>query len=256
MTEEPENSDAIPHLYVTQNEFGLIKIGRSHDVERRCRYLARELGCQIDIVAVVPESGHMEEYFHITLDHHCVGYEWFDGTEEAKAEIVSEMLIADLVEAWPFALDRSKADAWLDSFYDHQATLSIKKSRLREFNYFRTNVFGTMDPKHQIGNRSHDLRLWRIINEDLEDEFVPTFEKLKDGTYDAVLEKRSTGKKVGRIPDYTTVLDDALLVWPDSKRPKVWTICVKGSTLAFTCAVMGLAARWNIDPNRSAFKSG
>lgn len=28
---------------------------------------------------------------------------------------------------------------------------------------------------------------------------IPTFEKLKDGTYDAVLEKRSTGKKVGRI---------------------------------------------------------
>ena len=71
------------HLYVMQNEFGLIKIGRSIAVESRRQNLQQTDRCQIEIVAVFDFWGSLEETIHLELEEFRLIGEWFAGDEEA-----------------------------------------------------------------------------------------------------------------------------------------------------------------------------
>jgi hypothetical protein len=106
-------------LYVLQNEFGLIKIGRSRDPERRARALARRERCEIRIVAVLPGCGHLEEATHLALSEFAIAGEWFAGGV-ATRETVEALLESVTAWDWPFEDRPDGADHWLDQFHDRR----------------------------------------------------------------------------------------------------------------------------------------
>jgi len=91
------------HLYVMQNEHGLIKVGRSVDPERRRLALQISCWCRLELVAILPNRGGEEEWTHMQLATHRLGHEWFAGTLEAK-HAVSRLLCLGTVIIWPFDL--------------------------------------------------------------------------------------------------------------------------------------------------------
>lgn len=75
------------HLYVMQNAFGRIKIGRSADPERRRRDLESSSGHKVVLVRIFLNRGAEEAIIHQKLrEFRCIG-EWFLGTAEAKRAI-------------------------------------------------------------------------------------------------------------------------------------------------------------------------
>ncbi len=52
------------HLYLMQNEAGLIKIGRSSDVPKRVKDLRVQTGFQINIIHVFENQGNQERFWH------------------------------------------------------------------------------------------------------------------------------------------------------------------------------------------------
>ena len=75
-------SERAPDLYIFANSLlpGLLKIGRSKDVERRRCELQRSQPFRIVTVASFPGAGHLEANVHLALRAHLVegpGREWF-----------------------------------------------------------------------------------------------------------------------------------------------------------------------------------
>ena len=75
-------SDRAPDLYIFANSLipGMVKIGRSKDVDRRRGELQRSQPFQIITVATFPGAGHLEAKVHLALHAHLVdgpGREWF-----------------------------------------------------------------------------------------------------------------------------------------------------------------------------------
>jgi len=102
-------------LYVIQNQFGAIKIGRSAQPEDRAAQVAQLFRCQVKMVAVFPQNGHKEEWCHVHLAKQSLGSEWFDGQDSTRVRI-SELLKAPL--AWPYALDVAGLERWLSRVTD------------------------------------------------------------------------------------------------------------------------------------------
>ena len=100
------------HLYVMQNEFGCIKIGRSVDPWERRRALQHTEHCTVELVAAFEGGGEDEEAIHIHLHDHRLEGEWFDGSDEARAAVhrIFELDPSD----WKFAHDPDGAAKWLD----------------------------------------------------------------------------------------------------------------------------------------------
>lgn len=89
-------------LYVLQNEFGFIKIGRSLNMPRRVNALSASDGCEIYVVEVCTNCGDLEELLHIELDEHRVVGEWFEGTDEARARIAELLASPDMDWQHPY----------------------------------------------------------------------------------------------------------------------------------------------------------
>lgn len=101
------------HLYVMQNEHGLLKIGRSVRVEQRRAALEKTEDCRIAIVFVVEDEGLNEEWLHLEMDDHRVIGEWFEGSEEAKAHLLRTLEWTEPVQR-PHAFARGEAaEGWL-----------------------------------------------------------------------------------------------------------------------------------------------
>ena len=71
-----------PDLYIFANSLipGMVKIGRSNDVERRRVELQRSHPFRLITVATFPGAGHLEANVHLALHAHLVdgpGREWF-----------------------------------------------------------------------------------------------------------------------------------------------------------------------------------
>jgi hypothetical protein len=56
------------HLYVMQNQFGLVKVGRSAKPEFRRKQLEKSDLCSIVLVAVLKNAADREEQCHKALD--------------------------------------------------------------------------------------------------------------------------------------------------------------------------------------------
>jgi hypothetical protein len=75
-----------PDLYIFSNSLlpGILKIGRSKDVERRRAEMQRSQPFYINLVATFPGKGHLEASIHATLRASLVdgpGREWFRVSE-------------------------------------------------------------------------------------------------------------------------------------------------------------------------------
>jgi hypothetical protein len=75
-----------PDLYIFSNSLlpGILKIGRSKDVERRRAEMQRSQPFHINTVATFPGKGHLEGIIHTTLQANLVdgpGREWFRVSE-------------------------------------------------------------------------------------------------------------------------------------------------------------------------------
>ena len=71
-----------PDLYIFANSLipGMVKIGRSNDIERRRVELQRSHPFRLITVATFPGAGHLEANVHTALHAHLVdgpGREWF-----------------------------------------------------------------------------------------------------------------------------------------------------------------------------------
>ena len=99
------------HLYVIQNEFGLIKIGRSIDPWTRLRQIRQTDRCRAELIAVFDGGGEDEEAIHIALDRFRLEGEWFDGSLTAREAV--EMMLGIAPSEWKFELDKSRADGWI-----------------------------------------------------------------------------------------------------------------------------------------------
>lgn len=214
------------HLYVMQNEYGLIKIGRSVDVERRRIALQTTERCQIKIVEIYTGCGDMEEDIHLDLDDHRLAGEWFDGSDEAKA-VLRELIAGDDPPiVWPYAYHREEAAAWLDHINVVRHADAIRRELYREITILRDAT----EPSWVYDSGIFFVR-WRAVT----------------GERPALHSGRVKGKTVthwrdpdsdasGIVPTFTASIADALLAWPDDIRPEAW----EGT--AIECCIAALTA--------------
>lgn len=114
-----------------QNEFGLIKIGRSIDVERRRLTLQSTERCRIQTVEIYTGCGDMEEDIHLDMDDHRLAGEWFDGSDESRATLCELISCDNPPIGWPYAYDPSGASAWLDHINVVRHAAAIRRELYR-----------------------------------------------------------------------------------------------------------------------------
>lgn len=223
-----------------QNHLGFIKVGRSTRVEHRRRSLEVADECTIRLVAVVEGAGEFEETMLFNLDEHRLIGEWFEGDDLCRACV--EIEVASLSEAlgreprklmWPYPLaDDAAADDWIKRCEDRRALVSINNAYGRQIASMKE-----AEPTEPDPSRYHDVALWTLLWRF--ERQTRTIVMPKEGKNDEeVLIGYREGWPDGDIvPYYTTDVAAALLLWPDSDRPKTWS----GS--AWSCCIEGLKAR-------------
>ena len=219
---EPTSQD----LYVMQNEFGLIKIGRSVDVEQRRATLQSTERCKIAIVEVYTGCGDMEEDIHLDMDDHRLAGEWFDGSDDARAALAELVELSDPPVKWPYAYNRKGAAAWLDHINVVRHAATIRKSLYREITILRDAPGPSW---------VYDVSVFYVIALAATGERPELYPVKIDGRVHRRWVDRHRGTS-GIVPDYTASVENALLAWPDELRPASWT----GS--AIECCIAALTA--------------
>ena len=211
-------------LYVMQNEFGLIKIGRSLDPERRRRELAADVRCKIALVHLLPQQGHREEEIHLRLKAHMIEGEWFKGTIPSRRAIL-RTLPRDGNYVWPFMYDREGAKVWLEELFAQRDNRAANRQYNRLLSHLLSATAG-VSANQLIGNIIHytdsTQPYWGYVL--VNRKWVPGYRPKPFG--DVIL-----------CPPYSTDIHHALAIWPCEQRPASWT----GS--AMECAFAALKAR-------------
>lgn len=206
-------------LYVMQNEFGLIKIGRSLDCVTRLYNLRQTERCHIEIIAIYANAGADEETIHIALDDYRLFGEWFAGDDEARAAIEAEITPPEPL-AWRFAYDEAGAEAWFNHMQVVRDASYISKAIHRQITILREAV----KPSHLYDGRV----AWALeIAATGEHSMVVT---LREG------ETLITRRGQTLIPAYTASIENALLAWPEDIRPASW------DGTAIECCIAALQA--------------
>jgi hypothetical protein len=221
----------MPHIYVMQNEFGLIKIGRSGRPETRRKTLEKADICDIAIVTVVELAGHREEEIHAALyDHRLIG-EWFGGDDEARAAIIRVVgLCPETV--WPYQLANKDADAWLERVEQHRWATRVDKEFQRQIH----DVQRMPDRSATDDSRWDDGHIWTLIW-GFEHELPAGVDVSSGKKGELILQGYCEGKDPQPLPLYTTELEAALSIWPDEDRPEDWT------GTPWECCIAALRAR-------------
>lgn len=216
----------VDDLYVLQNEYGLIKIGRSFEPERRCRIVASRDRCKAQIVEVLVGKGFREPAIHRRLERFALGGEWFDGDSAARSA-VQRAINPSLKWAWPYELDEDQADQWLQILDQQQ----FKRYVELEFSKVVGNIrFCNWD------NCYKDEAINELYNLTVTGDF---------DQYDIRTECNETVIYIAarpplperRVPSYCTDLKACLALWPAGTRPALWT----GTPIE--CAIAALKQR-------------
>lgn len=216
----PEHQD----LYLLQNEFGLIKIGRSIAVEERRSKLTYQDRARIEIVAVFSFAGDWEEPAHIALRKHRLLGEWFSGDATARVAIANYFKIKF---TWPFDFDPDYAAIWLEHM---QRVRQVRKTRQSIYRAVQTLKRGE-GPKHILD--AITFTAWR---EAVAGKPVSVLaRKLYEMPVETRMTHQRTGGQVAAL-SFSTDLTAALQLWPDDLRPAQW----EGSPLE--CSVAALEA--------------
>ena len=215
---------ASQHLYVMQNEFGLIKIGRSISVQTRRNNLQQTDQCRIEIVAVIDFWGPLEETIHLELDEFRLIGEWFYGDAEARAAIEGVIKRESSID-WPFAYDEVGAEKW----FDHLTVV-------RRANYISKELYRTVRMMKASGEPGwvHDSRIhWSLHLARTGQRAMISIETRNGET--VAVEYHEGGTELV-VPAYTAFVANALLVWPEDIRPAFW----EGT--AFDCCIAAMEA--------------
>jgi hypothetical protein len=219
---EPAHQD----LYVMQNEFGLIKIGRSVDADARRKLLQSQEQCRIELIAVLPGWGDQEERVHIALrDYHLMG-EWFHGHREARAAILAAVDLPSET-LWRYSINHKAARQWIEQLERWREDRKLDKEFGREI-----ATLARADGPHY----THDISIWMLVYRgELRLPWRMTFRDL-NGAKVRMVDKLD-GMPEAPIPSFTSDITAALMIWSDEDRPAIW----EGSALQ--CCVAGLKAR-------------
>lgn len=186
-------------LYVMQNEFGAIKIGRSAQPEERKLQLEQELRCKIKLVTVMPKAGHREEWCHLQMAEHSLEGEWFRGHAASRAQ-VEKLLSAALT--WPYGVDEAGLAKWLERIRGGRGEQYWRKRERTVIRQLLGALRGTSTVRQYL-----DANIALLVGF----SSVCSSGKTESG-YDGV---RGDGRAVEPVPAYTNSLAAAKLLWPD-----------------------------------------
>ena len=196
-----------------QNEFGLIKIGRSIDPERRRLTLQSTERCKIKIVEVYTGCGDMEEDIHFDMDDHRLAGEWFGGSLEARAALCELIDCENPPIVWPYDYDRAGAQAWLDHINVVRHAAAIRRELYREITILRA-----ADGPSWVYDSGIFYAKWRAATGKR-----PGLDCTKIDGQTATHWFDLDSEAEGIVPAFTASVENALLVWPDDIRPANWT---------------------------------
>lgn len=199
-------------LYVMQNEFGLIKIGRSLDPERRRKAIQNGERCGVTLVAVFQGEGHREEGIHIGLDAYAIEGEWFEGTSTARAAIVDAIPALGAC-VWPHDHNPVGAQGWLDCVFARRDQRAIERM------YHR--IMTVHLPSERPGPTA-DCSVCLLLSLSETGDIPGVYTSMERGSVVAYVHRRDAPKAT-RIPPYTSELGTALGLWRDGTRPVEWT---------------------------------
>lgn len=219
---EPVEQD----LYIMQNEFGLIKIGRSVDAERRRITLQTSERCRIKIVEVYASCGDMEESIHYDMDGYRLAGEWFDGSDEARAALCELIECPNPPMKWPYAYNGVAAGNWLEHINVVRHANAIRRELYREIMLLRS-----ADGPSWIYDSGIFYASWRAATGNR-----PGLDTVKIDGETATQWFDPDSEAEGVVPRYTRNVETALLAWPAKLRPVSW----EGS--AIECCIAALIA--------------
>ena len=211
-------------LYVMQNEFGLIKIGRSINPEQRRCSLESYEKCRITMILVRPGEGHREEEFHIKLADSRIGGEWFEGTEESRIAI-ARAFAPDMLN-WRHTYAPERADHWLDGFWDRQLDSSVPRAISRLHGRIRR----AREPDWVIDDFAWSM-YWLM---EIGDRPAGSVDRDENGE---IFVTATVDGELLRMPPFTRELEAAMTLWPPNRAPTRWD----GSALE--CCKAALEAR-------------
>ena len=212
-------------LYVMQNQFGLIKIGRSLDIRQRCTTLQFSERCKIKVVAVYSKCGDLEESIHFRVKEHRLAGEWFNGTELARNAIMTALGDDEPVD-WPYLYDAERAQSWLN----HLAALR-QADYVRRAIYRQERILVLSDGPHEV----HDYSVLGAVHFALYGQPLEMTYARVGGNLVRHWRNVETGK-FEPIPTYTSDIEAALTIWPADVRPTNW------NGTAMDCCIEALRA--------------
>ena len=211
-------------MYVMQNEYGCIKIGRSVDPWQRRLSLRQSEHCTVELMAAFNGGGEHEEAVHIALRSYRLEGEWFDGCDAARAEISA--IFAPCILEWPFDHDPVGSANWLNHLRVVREANYIKKAIAREIGILRSASEPSWVYDQGIFWCCYLARTG----------LKPKLMAGKEGSKTVIIwTNPETGSRVV-LPSYTQSVELALLAWPDDIRPIAW----EGT--AFACSIAALTA--------------
>lgn len=197
------------NLYVMQNEFGCIKVGRSVDPWERRRNLCQSEHCKVELVAAFEGGGEDEEAIHIELDEYRLEGEWFDGTGEARAAV--ESIFQMHPSEWKFDHDPDGAAKWLDHLRVVRAARYIDR--------MLAGVIATLRKTTEVSwVYDGDIFFCRHLAETGTRPFISA--ERRRGKVVTVCYTSDNKRQV--LPAYTSSVEAALMAWPDDLRPATW----------------------------------
>lgn len=211
-------------MYVMQNEYGCIKIGRSVDPWQRRLNLRQSEHCTVELIAAFNGGGEHEEAIHIALRSYRLEGEWFDGSDAARAEIGAIFDPCNL--EWRFDHDPVGTANWLNHLRVVREANYTRKAIAREIGILRSATEPSWVYDHGI------FRCCYLAQTGTKPKLLADKES---GETVIVWMNPETGSRVV-LPSYTQSVELALLAWPDDIRPSVW----EGS--AFDCCIAALRA--------------
>lgn len=198
------------HLYVMQNEYGCIKIGRSIDPWKRRLDLCRTECCQVELIAAFEKSGEDEEVIHVELESFRLEGEWFDGVENARRAI--EYIFGIDPAEWKFAHDPNGADQWINHLRVVRDASYIRRALSREIGILRTATGPSWVYDSSIFQCRHLAETGKRVG--------VLASKRKGQTVCVWYNSDTKNEEV--VPAYTARVEEALLAWPDKLRPETW----------------------------------
>ena len=204
------------HLYVMQNEFGCIKVGRSVDPWERRRNLCQSEHCKIELVAAFEGGGEDEEAIHIELDEYRLEGEWFDGAGETRAAV--ERIFRLDPSEWKFDHDPDGATKWLGHLRGVRKAHAVRR-------FVATTISALRVPAEPDWDMDVHI-FWCLCliqmgdGASMDDRPFISVKNWRGKTAGTWYNPES--KRQEAVPAYTKSIDAALLAWPDDLRPNKW----------------------------------